>query len=108
MRKKINQRRSYLLSYLVKCERKWTVFLVKETGETDSRVSRKKRKYDHNYLKFGFSWIAPDDAPRPQCVICKEVLANASMRPCKLRCRAEVVPPTVSRWSEHAFGRLER
>lgn len=50
-----------------------------------SEPSKKRRKYDDDYLKLGFSWIGPADVPRPQCVVCKEVLANDSMRPCKLR-----------------------
>ena len=43
------------------------------------------RKYDDVYLKLGFSWTGPANVPKPQCVVCKEVLANDSIRPSKLR-----------------------
>ena len=54
--------------------------LREETGP-----SKKRRKYDPEYLKLGFTWSGSEAAPLPQCVVCKEVLANDSMRPCKLR-----------------------
>lgn len=38
---------------------------VKEREGTESGASRKQRKYDPDYLKFGFSCIGPDDAPLP-------------------------------------------
>ena len=41
------------------------------------------RKYNDAYLKFVF--IATDkSSPRPQCVICNEILAVANMKPSKL------------------------
>ena len=43
-----------------------------------------KRKYYESYLNFGFISTDSGDAPRPQCVICLEILANASMKPSKL------------------------
>lgn len=52
---------------------------VKAREGTESGASRKWRKYDPDYFKFGFSCIGPDDAPLPQFVIRKEVLANDSM-----------------------------
>ncbi|KRZ00159.1 Zinc finger BED domain-containing protein 5 [Trichinella zimbabwensis] len=42
------------------------------------------RKYDIDYLKFGFTWNGDHKDPRPLCVICYEILANESMRPNKL------------------------
>ncbi|KRX59671.1 Uncharacterized protein T09_300 [Trichinella sp. T9] len=42
------------------------------------------RKYDIDYLKFGFTWNGDHKDPRPFCVICYEILANESMRPNKL------------------------
>ncbi|XP_054723267.1 zinc finger BED domain-containing protein 5-like [Uloborus diversus] len=41
---------------------------------------KKKRLYDENYLKFGFTVI--DN--KPQCVICFEILSRESMKPSKL------------------------
>lgn len=45
------------------------------------------RKYDRNYLKFGFI-VKPDtegDYPIPQCVLCKETLSNQCMKPSLLK-----------------------
>lgn len=58
-----------------------------ELSETTSRPSKCRkvvRKYDSSYLKYGFTWNQDDNEPRPQCVICCEVLANESMRPNKM------------------------
>lgn len=64
-------------------------------SESDSRNNdqprkRKRpnpvRKYDPDYLKYGF--ISKDDSdgtPRPFCLVCKELLANSSMAPTKLK-----------------------
>ncbi|KAL1242137.1 SCAN domain-containing protein [Trichinella spiralis] len=41
------------------------------------------RKYDIDYLKFGFTWNGDHKDPRPFCVIYYEILANESMRPNK-------------------------
>ena len=42
------------------------------------------RKYDSSYIRFGF--VVTDDGfvPKPQCVICGEVLSNDAMKPSKL------------------------
>ncbi|GFS38370.1 zinc finger BED domain-containing protein 5 [Nephila pilipes] len=37
-----------------------------------------KRKYDEDYINYGFSWCGDETAPRPQCII---QLSNASMVP---------------------------
>ena len=37
----------------------------------------------------------PDDAPLPQCVICKELLANDTMRPFKLQRHIETKQPSL-------------
>ena len=63
------------------------------SSESDNLASvsvsgRKKhcpnRKYVDSYLKYGFINVGPDNCQKPQCVICSEVLANASMKPSKL------------------------
>ena len=58
---------------------------MKVGGDKESGASRKRRKYDSEYLNLGFTFTGPEDAPLPQRVICSEKLANDSMRPCKLR-----------------------
>lgn len=39
------------------------------------------RKYSPEYLKYGFVFFRHGDEPLPQCVICYETLANASLEP---------------------------
>ncbi|KAL0822667.1 hypothetical protein ABMA28_004690 [Loxostege sticticalis] len=60
-------------------------FLKRQTepstsGGSDETKTKKKRLYDENYLKFGFTVI--DN--KPQCVICYETLSRESMKPSKL------------------------
>ncbi len=58
-------------------------FLVRTNKPTDAPPAAKKlRRYDEAYLQFGFTVTAD---LRPQCVVCAEVLANDSMKPCKLK-----------------------
>ena len=46
----------------------------------------KKRKCSENYVAFGFTFISNSDgSERPQCFLCGKVLANASMKPAKLK-----------------------
>lgn len=45
----------------------------------------KKRKYDENYVSYGFCCMKESDGTeKPQCFLCGKVLANASMKPAKL------------------------
>ena len=44
-----------------------------------------KRKYDANYIAFGFSEVYEKGEPRPKCVLCGLVLSNESLRPSKLK-----------------------
>lgn len=53
----------------------------KET--TDKR--KKCRKYDDQYLDFGFTYITKGNEELPQCVVCHKVLAAESMLPNKLK-----------------------
>ncbi|GFV57711.1 protein FAM200B [Trichonephila clavipes] len=46
---------------------------------------KKRRKYNEEFIKYGFTFCAVDDAERPICVICNEKLANESMKPAKLK-----------------------
>lgn len=43
------------------------------------------RKYDPEYINFGFTVINVSNEPRPQCVICFEILSNQSMKPSLLK-----------------------
>ncbi|XP_008188989.1 zinc finger BED domain-containing protein 5-like [Acyrthosiphon pisum] len=43
-----------------------------------------KRKYNDEYIKFGFTDITVNKEVRPQCVICTTVLSNDALKPAKL------------------------
>lgn len=43
-----------------------------------------KRKYNQDYLRYGFTWCGDEAAPKPECVICGEQLSNEAMVPSKL------------------------
>ena len=46
----------------------------------------KKRKCSEKYAAFGFTFVTDSDgSERPQCFLCGEVLANASLKPAKLK-----------------------
>ncbi len=45
----------------------------------------KKRKYDENYLSFGFTWTGNEKEPNGLCVECGTVLSNGSLFPVKLK-----------------------
>lgn len=57
-----------------------------ELGTSVTKTLKKtvKRKYDEDYIKYGFSWCGDETAPKPQCIICGEQLSNESMVPSKL------------------------
>lgn len=54
-------------------------------SDEDKQQLRKIRRYDKNYLSFGFSWCGEEKEPKPQCVICNEKLSNHSMKPSLLQ-----------------------
>lgn len=43
------------------------------------------RKYDPEYINMGFTFTNINDEPRPQCVICLEILSNQCMKPSLLK-----------------------
>lgn len=63
-------------------------------SEIDSKIKKKQqqkrkkknavRKYDAQYLAFGFISIEKDGKPCPHCLICHKNLANSSMVPVKM------------------------
>lgn len=59
-----------------------------------STSSCKIRKYDPNYLQFGFTYI-DCQPPKPLCVICGESLANDSMKPHNLKRHLNSKHPTL-------------
>ena len=69
----------------------------KKDNETGQQTGKRKRKYDENYLRLGFTWIGDVDHPDPQCVMCGEVLSNSSMKPSYLRRHLTTKHPKVSK-----------
>ena len=54
----------------------------------------KKRKYSENYVAFGFTFVTDSDgSERPQCFLCGKVLANASLKPAKLKEHLKSIHP---------------
>ncbi|GFX36618.1 zinc finger MYM-type protein 6 [Trichonephila clavipes] len=47
--------------------------------------SKKIRKYNEEFIKYGLTFCVVDDEERPICVIFNEKLANESMKPAKLK-----------------------
>jgi hypothetical protein len=44
------------------------------------------RKYDDAYIQLGFTCFdSGSDSPKPQCVLCYQILENYTMRPCRLK-----------------------
>lgn len=56
-------------------------------------MSGKKRKYDKDYLKFGFIDTIVNDEVVPQCVICFQNLSNDALRPTRLQRHLEKKHP---------------
>ena len=60
---------------------------INETEASSAKRIRTSftRKYNSLYIRYGF--VSADDAgiPKPQCVICGDVLSNDAMKPSKLQ-----------------------
>ena len=48
-------------------------------------MSQKKRKYQDNYLDFGFTYLIEDDLQIPQCDVCMKTFSNSTMKPASLK-----------------------
>lgn len=62
-----------------------------------------KRKYNDEYIKFGFTDITVNKEVRPQCVICTTVLSNDALKPAKLERHLKTVHPNLSDRSREFF-----
>lgn len=57
-----------------------------KSSETTKSKKEPHRKYDQSYLDLGFiACGGPDGEEVPQCLLCLERLASASMKPSKLK-----------------------
>ena len=52
--------------------------------KANNTIGVAKRKYNAEYIRYGFIWCDNEEAPKPQCVVCEEQLANHAMVPSKL------------------------
>ena len=48
-------------------------------------MSQKKRKYQDNYLDFGFTYLIKDDLQILQCVVCMKTFSSSTMKPASLK-----------------------
>jgi len=42
------------------------------------------KKYNSEYLQLGLTEIGSEDEPKPQCIICLEIICNENIKPSKL------------------------
>ena len=56
-----------------------------KTSQYDQSSKPKLRKYQAEFIKFGFTSFTIDKMQYPQCVMCSEVLANESLKPVKMK-----------------------
>ncbi len=67
---------------------------TKHKSKTPSDQSRKSRKYQEEFIKYGFTCSIVNNVDFPQCVICSEVLAHESMKPGKMQRHLETKHPS--------------
>ena len=63
------------------------------------------RKYDSSYIQFGFVATNDGGVPKPQCVICGDVLANDAMKPSNLKRHLNTKHKEMSSKSKEFFER---
>ncbi|XP_031330321.1 zinc finger BED domain-containing protein 5-like [Photinus pyralis] len=54
---------------------------VIQDDKVPTKIRKLVRKYDPEYINIGFTVTDVNNEPRPQCVICFEILSNQSMKP---------------------------
>ena len=52
-------------------------------------MSQKKRRYQDNYLGFGFTYLIQDGLQIPPCVLCMKTFLNITMKPAPLKQQLE-------------------
>ena len=65
-----------------------------------------KRKYQEDYLNFGFTFQENNGYQLPQCVLCMKTLSNSSMKPYQLKQHLTTVHPEHSK-NDRAFFKLK-
>lgn len=70
-------------------------------------ASTSARKYDSEYLKYGFTFVESDGQQCPLCVVCEKTLANSSMALTKLIRHMNTTHPELKDSSLDYFQRLK-
>ena len=64
-------------------------FLKRKSNEVKGKKRKSQkvvvRKYDSDYIKYGFIKAGNNFEPKAQCVMCAKILSNASLKPSKLK-----------------------
>ena len=58
---------------------------MKSSAKSKKLKTENPRLYNADYLKFVFTFAGNENNPRPQCLVCGDILANESMVPNKLK-----------------------
>ena len=66
-----------------------------------------KRKFNQDFIKYGFTSFSDRDEEKGQCIICYRVLSNESLRPSKLQNHLEKNHPGFKGKDIEYFKRLE-
>ena len=78
------------------------------SGREDQRSNQPyKRKYSEEFIKVGFTCILINE-PRPQCVVCSEVLVNESLKAGKWKSHLAAKHPKFIDKPMPFFRRLEK
>ena len=66
-------------------------------------MSQKKRKYQDNYLDFGFTYLIEDNLQIPQCVVCIKTFSNSTMKSASLKQHLANAHPSMMSKSRSFF-----
>ena len=86
-------------------------FLKKKGDERESSEKSRKvvvRKYDPEYIKYGFTNAGTDLEPKTQCVECAQILSNEALKPSKLQRHLNSKHPEVAGKPKEYFARKKR
>lgn len=80
---------------------------ISKEMSTSSNVkgTKRSRKYQENYIEYGFTYTVINDEQRPLCVICSEKLASESMKPVKMKRHLESTHPELVNKEKSYFER---
>lgn len=83
--------------------------IIRKNIQTGDEKKKRKisRKYDSNYLKFGFIQEPGSELdPRPLCIMCSESLSNDAMKPSKLERHLQSKHPDLAKKPLEYFQRM--